>query len=269
MNVFRIELKNTWKSTLKWTIIVCSVTFMLLALFPSMQTESMKELTGAKIEGIDPVLLEVLGLSTLIDFTVITNFFGYVLEYITLAIIIFVTQVAVTSLVKEETDGTIEFLYSKPISRDEIFIQKMLANILSFLFLIVALSIITLIGYISFSEYNFLESVEEVGKLYSSIFYVGLIFMSLGILVSSLLKNNKGSSGIVIAIVFGSFILGVMGVIIDELSFLSYFSPMDWIKTQKLMTEGIYTIEWLIGVSTIIICSFASYKIYRKRDLSL
>ncbi|NMR95876.1 ABC transporter permease subunit, partial [Vibrio parahaemolyticus] len=108
-------------------------------------TESMKELTGAKIEGIDPVLLEVLGLSTLIDFTVITNFFGYVLEYITLAIIIFVTQVAVTSLVKEETDGTIEFLYSKPISRDEIFIQKMLANILSFLFLIVALSIITLI----------------------------------------------------------------------------------------------------------------------------
>jgi len=269
MNIFRLELKNTWKSTLKWTIALCSIAFMLLAFFPSMQTESMKELAGAKMEGIDPALLEALGLSKLMDFTVITNYFGYSLQYMTLAIMIFVAQVAVNSLVKEETDGTIEFLYSKPISRNAIFIQKVLANTLSFLFLLAALSIITVVGYLFFSENNFTESIQEVGILYSSIFYVGLIFMSLGVLLSSLLKSSKGSSGIVIAIVFGTFILGIMGVIINELSFLSYFSPMDWIKTQKLMTEGICREEWLIGVLTITICSFASYEIYKKRDLHL
>ncbi|MEN2774279.1 ABC transporter permease subunit [Acetivibrio clariflavus] len=269
MSVFRLELKNTWKSTLKWIIALCSIAFMFLAFFPSMQTESMKELAGAKMEGIDPALLEVLGLSELMDFTVITNYFGYVLQYITLAIMVFAAQMAVNSLVKEETDGTIEFLYSKPISRNAIFIQKVLANTLLFLLLLVALSIITVVGYLSFSEYNFTESIKEVGILYSSMFYIGLIFLSLGTLLSSLLRSSKSSSGIAIAIVFGTFILGIMSVIVKELSFLSYFSPMVWIKTQKLMTEGIYREEWLIGVLTIIICFLASYKIYKKRDMHL
>ena len=128
MNVFRLELKNTWKSTLKWTIALSGITFILLAFFPSMQTESMKELAGAKMEGLDPALLEAFGLAELTDFTIITNFFGYVLQYITLAIMVFVTQIAVHSLIKEETDGTIEFLYSKPISRSTLLWQKTLAN---------------------------------------------------------------------------------------------------------------------------------------------
>ncbi|HHW31536.1 MAG TPA: ABC transporter permease subunit [Clostridiaceae bacterium] len=267
MNAFRLEIKNNWKGTLKWTIALCIITFMLLAFFPSMQTESMKALAGAKLEGIDPALLEALGLGELMDFTVITNFFGYILQYITLAIMVFVTQVAVNMLVKEETEGTIEFLYSKPISRSAILIQKVLANILSFILLLAALSVITLVGYISFSEYNIAESIEEVGIFYGSVLYIGLVFMSLGILLSTLLKSSKGSSGVVIAIVFGTFILGIMGVLIDELSFLTYFSPMDWIKTKKLMTEGIRNEEWVIGILAFLICSVASHEIYKRRDL--
>lgn len=267
MNVFRLELKNTWKNTLKWTIALCSITFMLLAFFPSMQTESMKELAGAKMEGIDPALLEALGLRELTDFTVITNFFGYVLQYITLAIMVYITQVAVNSLVKEETDGTIEFLYSKPISRSAIFIQKALANTLSFILLLVALDVVTVLGYLSFTDYKFTESIKETGIFYGSILYVGLVFMVLGTMVSSLIKSSKGSSGLVIAIVFGTFILGIVGVIIDKLSFLSYFSPMDWIKTQKLMAEGIRKEEWLIGMLIIITFPLASWRIYKRRDL--
>jgi len=267
MNVFRLELKNTWKTSLKWAIALCGTAFLLLAFFPSMQSESMKALAGAKMEGVDPALLEALGLGELMDFTDITNYFGYILQYLTLAIMVFVTQAAVNSLVKEETDGTIEFLYSKPVSRSEIFIQKTLANILSLLFILITLFIVTITGYISFSEYNFVESIKEAGTFYGSVLFVGLIFMSLGILLSSLIKSSKGSSGIVIAIVFGTFILGIMGVIINELSFLTYFSPMDWIKTQKLMSEGINNEEWLIGVLTIIVCSLASHEIYKRRDL--
>ena len=267
MNVFKLELKNNWKGALKWTIALCIITFLLLAFFPSMQTESMKELAGAKMEGIDPALLEALGLGELMDFTIITNYFGYVLQYMTLAIMVFVTQMAVNSLVKEETDGTIEFLYSKPISRTGIFIQKALTNTLTFLLLLAVLGTVTVIGYISFSEYNITESIKEVGILYGSVLYIGIIFMSLGILLSTLLKSSKGSSGVVIAIVFGTFILGIMGVVINELSFLSYFSPMDWIKTQKLMTEGIRREEWIIGILVILISSIASFEIYKRRDL--
>ena len=96
----------------------------MLLFYPSMKNESMKALAGAKLEGMNPALLEAVGLSRVMDFTVITNFFGYVLQFITLAIMILVTQRAVGILSREEAEGTIEYLSSKPVSRWEIFYQK-------------------------------------------------------------------------------------------------------------------------------------------------
>lgn len=267
MKVFQLEIKNTWKSSFIWTISLCGIIFLLLAFFPSMQTESMKELAGAKMEGIDPSLLEALGLTELTDFTVITNYFGYVLQYLTLAIMIFVTHSAVNSLVKEETDGTIEFLYSKSVSRSAILVQKSVAHIVSFFFILVCLFASTLAGYLLFSDFSFVESLGEAAIFYSSILFIGLMFMAIGILLSTVLKSSKGSSGIVVAIVFGTFILGIMSVLIDNLSFLYYLSPMDWIKTQKLMMEGINIKEWIVGISVIIICFTASHEIYKRKDL--
>jgi ABC-2 type transport system permease protein len=234
-----------------------------------MQSESMKRLAGAKLEGVDPALLEILGLSEFMDFSLITNYFGYVFQYMMLAVMMYAALAAVNSLIKEETDGTIEFLYSKPVSRDAVFLQKSLSNFLSFLAMLVVLSVVTVVGYVSFSECGIMESIKEVGIFYGSALYVGVVFMSLGILLSSLLRSSRGSSGIAAAIVLGTFILGIISVVNDDLGFLSYFSPLDWVRTQKLMTEGIRGEEWLIGISTILICFFASCRIYKKRDLRL
>lgn len=269
MNILWLEIRNTWKNLLSWTAALCIINFLMLAFFPSMQTESMKELAGAKLEGIDPTLLEALGLGEFVDFTVISNFFGYVLQYLTIAIMVFITQVAVTSLVKEETDGTIELLYSKPITRSQIFVQKGLANLLMFIVLLVALFITTVVGYLLFSDYSFGKSLQEAGIFYGAILYVGLIYLALGMLLSSLLKSSKSASGIVMAIVFGTYILGIMGTVVDSLSFLHYISPMEWIKAQKLMSEGFWFTEWVIGIFVIIAGSFVAHKTYQSRDLRL
>jgi len=267
MNVFWLELRNTWKSTLKWAIILCAVTFLMLAFFPSMQTEGMKELAGAKLEGIDPALLEALGLAEMKDFTLISNYFGYLLQFTALSIMAFVMLFAVNSLVKEETDGTIEFLYSKPVTRSRIYVQKILAMSLSFFLLIAALFIVTGAGYVLFSDYSLAESIEELGKLYGAVLFAGFVFMALGVLFSSLIKSAKSSSGIALAVVFGTFILGIMGVIVSDLSFLTNISPMEWIKAQKVLTDGISVKEWIIGLAVIAASFVAAHEIYKKRDL--
>lgn len=267
MNVFRLELKNTWKSTLIWAVSLSMIIIVLLAFFPAMQTESMKELAGIKMEGLDPALLEALGLAELTDFTVLTNYFGYILQYINLAIMVHVTLVAVNSLVKEETEGTIEFLYSKPVSRSSIVFWKTLANICSFLVLLVVLWLVTVLGYLSFSDYDPVESIREATIFYAAILYAGLVFMAVGVLLSAVLKSSKGSSGMTMAIVFGTFVLGIMGVVIEDLDFLFYLSPLDWIKTQKLMTEGIRMQEWLVGTVVILVGHIGAHIIYQRKDL--
>lgn len=269
MNIFRLELRNMWKSALRWAIITGILTFLMLAFFPSMQTYSMKELAGAKLEGISEELLAILGISNLMDFTQITNYFGYVQQYMTLALLIFATQIAVGSLIKEETGGTIEFLYSKPVSRSAIFAQKVLANLTCFAAVLLVLVLITIIGYVSFSDYNLGESIEEVCILYGGVLFVGLVYMSVGTLLSTLLKSNKGAAGVSTAIVFLTLIIGVIGVINDQLSFLSSVSPLEWIKTQKLLSEGIILKEWLIGTITLVLSMAVAHEIYKRKDLHI
>lgn len=126
-----------------------------------MQTDAMKQLAGAKLEGIDPVLLAAFGLGELFDFTLITNYFGYVLQYLTIAVMIFMMQQAVTSLVKEETDGTIELLYSKPVSRTHIFVQKGLANLFMLLIVLAALDVTTTVGYLLFTDFTLTAAIKE------------------------------------------------------------------------------------------------------------
>jgi len=180
---------------------------------------------------------------------------------------VFVTNQAVSLLVKEETDGTIEYLYAKPVSRGEIFAGKLLALLLMFIMMLLVFAAVTVAGYLCFSDFKLGESIKESAIFYGSVLFIGLLFMSVGILLSTLVKSNKSASGVSISIVFATFVIGVMSVLVDGLSFLIYFSPMDWIKTQKLMTDGILIQEWIIGSVLIVGSISAAYMQYRRRDL--
>jgi ABC-2 type transport system permease protein len=270
MKVFLLELRNIRKSLLGWTISVAGVILLILAFFPSMKSGSMRQLAEAKLEGVDPALLAALGFGGVIpDLTVITNYFGYVLQFITLAIMVFVVQKAVNMLIREETEGTIEFLYGKPVSREEIFFQKLLALFAAFAAFLLVLGIVTAAGYLAFSDYGFKETIKDISIMYGGVLYVGVVFLSIGTLFSVLIPSSRSSSAVTISIVFGTFILGVMSVVVDKLDFLLYFSPMDWIKTAKLLSEGIAAEEWAVGISTAVLSVASALYLYTKKDMKV
>jgi ABC-2 type transport system permease protein len=269
MKIFLLELRNIRKSLLGWTISVSGVIILMLAFFPSMQSEAMQQLAQAKLEGIDPALLAALGLGVMPDFTVITNYFGYVLQFITLAIMVFIVQKAVNMLIREETEGTIEFLYGRPVSREEIFFQKLLALFAAFAAFLLVLGIVTAAGYLAFSDYGFKETIKDISIMYGGVLYVGVVFLSIGTLFSVLIPSSRSSSAVTISIVFGTFILGVMSVVVDKLDFLLYFSPMDWIKTTKLLSGGIAAEEWAVGVSASVLPLASAVYLYIKKDMKV
>jgi ABC-2 type transport system permease protein len=267
MTVFLLELRNMRKSVLAWTLSLSGVIFLMLAFYPSMKTEAMQAITNAKLDSIDPAVLAAFGLDEIPDFTVITNFFGYVLQFITLAFMVYATHQAVSLLIKEETDGTIEFLYAKPVTRDRIIFQKYLAHAVSFCCMNAVFVAVTVAGYLAYSDFSFAESVKEALILYGAILYVGMIYSAVGLLASVLIKNSRQSAGVTIGIVFGTFVLGATSSVVKQLDFLKYLSPMDWIKVQKLMGEGIRPLEWAIGIALIVICPLAAWMRYRRKDL--
>lgn len=267
MSIFWLEFRNLRKSALAWTLSVSGVILLMLAFYPSMKTEAMQAIANAKLDSIDPAVLAALGLSEIPDFSVVTNYFGYVLQFITLALMVFASHQAVALLVKEESDGTIEYLYAKPISRMRILVQKSAAHMLSFCMMLAGFLVVTTAGYLVFSDYTLVESLRESLLLYGSILFIGLIFSAVGLLASALIRSSRSAAAITIGIVFGTFVLGATSAVVKELDFLIYFSPMDWIKVQKLMAVGIRPAEWAIGVSLIAVSSLLAGLRYRHKDL--
>ena len=267
MSIFRLELRNMCKHAVISTLSILCILLGMLAFYPSMKTESMQAIAGAKLDSINPALLSALGLSKMIDFSVMGNYLGYVLQFITLAIMVIFTQQAVSLLIKEETDGTIEYLYAKPISRSGILVQKSLAHMTTMLFMLLSCIAVTTAGYCIFGDYAPVHAAKEVFLLFSPLYFVGLIFSAPALLLSACLKTAKGAAGIALGLVFGSFLFGILASMIKQLSFLRWLAPMDWIKAEKLLSEGLSTYEWLVGCLVILSASLAAWMRYDRKDL--
>lgn len=267
MTVFLLEIRNLRKSAFAWALSISAVIFLMLTFFPSMQTEAMQALSNAKLESIDPALLAALGMKEIPDFTVITNFFGYVLQYIILAFMVYVTHQTVGLLVKEESDGTIEYLYAKPVSRKTILLQKYGAHCVLLALILMVFALVSLIGYLLFSKFTFAQSLQENAINYGAALFVSLVFSAIGLLASSLVRSTRSAAAITIGVVFGTFVIGALSKVVKGLDFLIYLSPMDWIKTQKLMSIGLTPAEWAIGFAILIGCPLLAWAQYRKKDL--
>ena len=267
MNIYSLELRNLRRSAMSGAVSLSFVIYAMLAFFPSMKTEAMQQLAGAKLSGISPMLLEVLGLSEMLDFSILSNYFGYVFLFVMLAVMVLVTQQAASLLIKEESDGTIEYLCAKPVSRADIFLQKFLAHLTAFFVTTLLCAFATVAGYLSFGGYKMNAALEEVLLLYLPVLFAGLVYSSAGILISAVIKSAKGSSGLSLALVFGTYTLGVIAALVDRLGFLSYLSPLDWIKAQKLISKGLLAEEWLAGGVIVVVCTASAFMIYRRKDL--
>ena len=194
------------------------------------------------------------------------NYFGYLFQYINLAICIFVMLKGTSSLIREETDGTIEYLYAKPVSRTDIVCQKLLANLLCFFLFVAAFYLLSVVSYLAFSDYSLDESMKEVAIILGGTLFVGFIFLPAGFFLSTAIKSSKQSASVSMGIVFGTYMLGIISLLVEKLEFLKYLSPLEWIKANKLVEEGLNLPEVLIGLGIIAISVFATFHIYRKKD---
>ena len=112
VNIFKFEFKRQFKSLIIWTTVCSALVVLFMALFPSMKEMGMQELVGSKLEVLPEAFLEAFNISGATDFSNISDFSAYVLQYIIMVGGIYAAILGVSALVKEESEGTIEFLYS-------------------------------------------------------------------------------------------------------------------------------------------------------------
>jgi ABC-2 type transport system permease protein len=270
MNIFKFELKRNIKSLIYWSIGTSAIIILFMSLFPSMKDMGMKELVGSKLDALPPAILEMFNFSSATDFSNINDYLGYCLQYLAMAFGIYGAILGTSSIVEEESEGTIEFLYSKPVSRTKILWSKILSIVVCFYIYVIIVGAVTM-GIsllVKPEEIESLTLMMDIKSIFIGMAFLGYIFMAIGTFISTILKKGKMATSIGVGIFFGTYILGIVSKLKEEFSFIKYFSPYEWVIPTNIIKNGFEMKFIIIGFLLIVATLVSANIIYRKKDLN-
>lgn len=269
MNIFKFEAKRLLKSCLTWAL-VCGFTIALfMAFFPSMRDSGIQELVETKLGAFPEGLLEAFGINEMVDFTDIIQYEAYVLQYIGMATAIYGLILGVGSLLDEEKEGSIEFLYAQPVSRYEIVTYKALSRAIVYLVFMVIVAFATMVISMIYkpADLKTIEKLIDIKEIFIGLTLAGYIFLSIGLFLSTVLKPSYNSVAISIGVFFISYIFGVLSKMKDKLDYFRYLSPFDYAMPMNIVKEGWNWSFVALGLLTIMVSIIGTYMIYGKKDL--
>lgn len=263
MYLFKRELKAGSKSLLIWLVVCSLIMTMSLSMFPSFAKQ------GAYITEVmasfPQEMLDAINASN-IDFTNPMDYFGYIFQYVLLGAAIMAMLLGINILGKEEGDKTIEFLNAKPISRNQIVTEKLLAALVQ---LVVFSVLIAVLPYI------LLNLITDVEILFAPFIYVGLgvfltqvICVSLGFILSTLVIKAKRSMPLALGVVFTLYFFSMMQGILKE-DWMKYISPFSYFNVSQIVeTSSLHVYGVLIALSLTVLMVTGTYLSYNKKDFS-
>lgn len=269
MNIVKFEIRRLFKSLLAWTIILAALDIMFMLFFPSMKSSGMSELMKAKMNMLPKAMLQSLGISSYMDFSDLLQYFTYCWQYIILAMCIFAATLGATSLIKEESDGTIEFLYAEPVSRTKIAVCKLLSTfiVLFVLNLMIFIANAVILGALHSAGYAYMGGLV---KITLASLYGCTAFWAVGFAISSLLRRVSQASPFAMGIFFVTYIFGMFAPIVKNQNFMKYLSPYHYVLASDILKTGSLKTSYAVILALIIIFGLTTgIAVYRKKDFCI
>lgn len=262
--MFKREFKINLKSLIIWTLIIVFVLVIAFLIYPSLITDTvnLEELVNTMPKEI----LEIFNMDTIslnsVSGWLLTE--GYL--FINLVGSCFFAILGGTILLKEQSDGTIDFLFAKPIKKSKIVTSKLLTGIIYILIFNTIISVTNFIGLNLSNDFDFthwiLISVAPI--------FIHLFFFVLAMFVSNFFKKTNKSLTFNIGLVLGTYLIGVISLMSEKLEFLKYLSPFEYINSKTIVTDNCLNGYNLILLTIyIIVCLIGLYKTYNKKELGL
>jgi ABC-2 type transport system permease protein len=263
MNIYKHEFKTKLRSVIIWSISQVSLLLVFLSLSSSF-AENTALLTKA-MANFPKELLIAFGMT---DFTwsSILGFYGLVFLFCQICLAIQAANYGFALVSIEETELTADFLLAKPVGRPRILTNKLLAALTS-LTLTNAVVWISSFAFLHLFDSGNVFDVKPLVMLLLSILVFQLFFLSVGILISLLVKRVRNVTPFSMALVFGLYILNAFGSMIGSTS-LEVISPFKQFEPNYILKNAAYDYPLVIlSMGIIIISVVGSYVLYSKRNI--
>jgi ABC-2 type transport system permease protein len=253
----------SFRSVVTWSVSLTLLIFVYLSLFSSIAADA--EMLNETLASFPEELLMAFGMDT-VDLSTLLGFYGIVFLLCQICLAIQASNYGFSILSVEERDLTADFLLAKPVGRNKILTSKLLSAI-------AGLTITNAVVWIS--TYAAIE-INRDGRTYDSdalillllsIVMFQLFFLSLGMVISLLVKRVRSVTPFSMALAFGMYILSAFGDMLGEAKF-ELITPFKHFEPNYILNNGEYDLPLvLISVSVIVISIVGSYVLYNKRNI--
>jgi ABC-2 type transport system permease protein len=263
MSLYIRELKGNLKSFIIWTACIVSLTALFMAMYPSFAEQGAA--VNEMLSGFSPQLMQMFGFDA-VDFTQTMDYYGYVFQYVLLAVLIQFMLAGANLVSREEDSGTISFLYAKPVSRTSIAGTKFIAGLTQVaaffvVYTAAAMAILSAVNRtgVDFGTVLLLDAAMALGQL--MVMGVGML---LGVFVTRARTVMSASIGVILVLYMASMFANMQ----ESLEWLKYFTPFQYFDAREILRSG--CIEWVyvvLSAGVALAGLAASLVIYNRKDL--
>jgi ABC-2 type transport system permease protein len=263
MNIYKHEFKANFRSMITWSISLVILIAVFMAIGKSFTADA--ALINEALDKFPRELLIAFGMEDM-NMSTILGFFGLIFLFCQICLAIQAANYGFALVSIEERELTADFLLAKPIKRSTILTSKLLSAFTE-LTITNAVVWITSFIFITINTKDEGYDVKALVMLLASIVLLQLVFFSVGMVISLLVKRVRNVTPFSMALVFGTYIANAFGGMIGEDS-LEIISPFRHFDPNYIIKHAAY--DWplvMISVVLTVISIVASYILYQKRNI--
>lgn len=263
MNIYFHELRSYRKNTIIWIVSLGVATALFMSMFTifTAGTGDLVKLFG----GFPKEVLKAFGIPEVTKLFTLPGFYSFILGFLVLCGAIQAMNLGISSLGREATGKTADFLLTKPVTHARVVTAKLLAvltclAVSSAVFLLIATVSAYAVSPEGFDYYTFL-------LMTLSFFYVQVIFAALGFIVSVLIPKIKSVLPVSLSTVFGFYIIGSVGAALGD-DRIYYLTPFKYFDPTDIVLNSAYQLKFIIiSVAIVVVAVAAGTVTYKKKDI--
>ena len=262
--MFKRELKINLKSFIIWTSILIGLFLVVFLVYPSIVNSENMEMMDEMMKMFPEEMLKAFNM----DISSIDSAFGWLktegFVFVLLITGIYSGILGSNILLKEESDKTIEYLNSVPVTRKNIVLNKILCGLLYIILMVVIIGIFNFIGLSLSGDFDRKSYILlSITPIFSSI-----VIFAVCLFLSTFTHKTKKTMGISLGIVFASYFLNViseMGESTELLKYISIFTLAD--IRNVIINESINPLMIVLTIGITVIFMILTTIRYDKKEL--
>ena len=262
--MFKREMKINLKSFIIWTLILIGLFLVVFLVYPSIVNSDSIQMMDEMMKIFPEEMLKAFNM----DISTIDSAFGWLktegFVFVLLITGVYSGILGSNILLKEESDKTIEYLNSVPVTRKNIVLNKILCGLFYIILMIVIIGIFNFIGLSLSGEFDRKSYILlSITPLFSSI-----VIFAICLFLSTFTHKTKKTLGISLGIVFVSYFLNVISEIGESTEFLKYISIFTLADIRNvILNVSINPILVVLAICITVIFMILTMICYEKKEL--